>query len=100
MRAPKHEREAMLGVAIQRATGELNAPIDRVEVVAGNVLCWAGSKRVTLSYQYAQGESCDEHGKFVPHVGSGSWEVQVVADATSKKPTLIGRVLAKLMGPR
>ncbi|MDR3462327.1 MAG: hypothetical protein P4L76_08440 [Beijerinckiaceae bacterium] len=96
MRAPHHERRAMLDVAIHRATEELNAPIDRVEVVAGHVLCWAGSKMVTLLYDYAQGGSHDDSGRFIPHVGTGWWRVEVVPNSTLRRPSLIGRALAKL----
>jgi hypothetical protein len=97
MKAPHYERMALLGVAIRTATEELNAPIDRVEVLDKHIQCWAGSKVVTLSYDYAESGALDEHGNFIVHVGSGSWEVAVVRNPTPRRPTLIGRALAKLM---
>ena len=100
MRAPHHERRAMLSVAIDKATEELNAPIDRVEVVAGHVRCWAGSKLVTLLYDYAQGGSHDETGNFIPHVGTGWWHVEVVPNPTSRRLTLVERALGKFMERR
>jgi hypothetical protein len=100
MRAPEHERMALLDVAIARATGELNAPIDRIEVTDTHVNCWAGSRKVTLSYQYAQGGQMDPVGRFAPTVGSGSWEVMVVDDPATRRRKGIGQALAKLLKRR
>jgi hypothetical protein len=86
MRAPVHERMALLDVAIARATDELNAPIDRIEVTGTLVNCWAGPRKVTLSYHYAQGGQMNPVGRFTPTVGSGSWRVVVVDD-----PARVGR---------
>lgn len=96
MRAPQHERQSLLGEAIHRATEELQEPIDRVEVLDKYVRCWAGSKMVTMLYHCSQPGYLDEHGDFRPYVGGGSWSVQVVPNPTPKRPTLIGRVLARL----
>ena len=45
MRAPENERMTLLSVAIARATGELNAPIDRIEVTREHVTWWSDSRR-------------------------------------------------------
>ena len=100
MKAPKYERLELLWEAIRTATDELAAPIDRVEVLNEYIQCWARSKTVTFSYHFTQGGSLDEHGNFLPYVGSGSWSVQVVRDPIAKRPTLMQRVLAMLFKRR
>jgi hypothetical protein len=100
MKAPEYERRELLGAAIARATDELKAPIDRIEVTGGHIRCWAGSETVTLSYHYAQGGSFDSHGQFTAHVGSGEWQVEVVRDPASRRPAVIGRGLAKFLKRR
>ena len=100
MKAPHYERRELLGVAIERATEELEAPIDRIEVTTGHVRCWAGSKTVTLSYDYGQGGVHDCHGVFTAHVGSGHWYVEVVSSSTPRHRGLIGSLVAKLLKKR
>ena len=78
MMAPKYERARMLDAAIQTAVHELDEPIDKIEVVGGRVVAWAGSKSVTMRYGYAGGR--DEAG--IPMPGSGHWEA-VVDDGTA-----------------
>ncbi len=96
MKAPQYERAEMLGVAIRRATDELSAPIDRIEVVGSRVNCWAGSRRVSLAYSYAQGGRMDPAGRFQPLPGSGSWDVVVVPRANPPR-NVIAKALARLL---
>ena len=98
--APHYERRRLLGVAIERATEELQAPIDRIEVAARRIRCRAGSKTVTLSYDYAQGGAQDSHGNFTVNVGSGEWCVEVVRSPASHLPARIGSALAKFLKGR
>ena len=82
MQAPEEERMMLLDVAIGRATEELHAPVDRVEVTRSRVSCWAGRRRVVMAYNYAQGGQVDPvTGRFVITAGSGSWDVVVVGKA-------------------
>jgi hypothetical protein len=109
MKAPEHERVDLLYEVIRRATFELNAPIDRIEVI-GNVKrvdCWAGSRQVSLAVDYAQGGQYEFDGRddpptlgrFRPTVGSGSWYVWVVPSPVTprlEKPHgVIARTLAR-----
>jgi hypothetical protein len=104
MREPRYERMALLREAIYCATEALMAPIDRVEVTNERVRCWAGSKTVTFAYYYSQGGSQDEHGRFTPHVGAGSWRVVAVPDPSpnpiSRQPEVIGSAFAKFLKKR
>lgn len=101
MKAPEHERMELLGVAIQHATRELKAPIDRIDVTDRHVTCWASSRRVVLAYAYAQGGQHDPAtGRFTPLPGSGAWQVVVVDDPAARRPEVIGRALAKLLKQR
>jgi hypothetical protein len=98
VKAPEHERMELLSVAIERATFALNAPIDRIEVTSTHVSCWAGPKKVTLSYAYAQGGELDPAtGRFMPTPGSGTWQVSVITDPAARRPEIIGQALAKLL---
>jgi hypothetical protein len=108
MKAPEHERVDLLYEVIRRATFELNAPIDRIEVIgnAERVDCWAGSRQVSLAVDYAQGGQWEFEdgsrptlGRFQPTVGSGSWYVWVVPSPVTpsqEKPHgVIARTLAR-----
>jgi hypothetical protein len=78
MQAPENERMRLLGVAICRATQELRAPIDRIEVTDGHVTCRAGGRAIAMTYRYAQGGDVEaSSGRFIPMPGSGEWEVEV-----------------------
>jgi hypothetical protein len=104
MKAPEHERAELLGEVVRRATYELNAPIDRIEVIgdAERVDCWAGSRQVSLAVDYAQGgqyefDGRDDQptlGRFRPTVGSGSWNVWVVPRPEAPQG-VIARILAR-----
>ena len=101
MKAPHHERASLLGAAIERATDALQAPIDRVEVQDGRIVCAAGDRAITLSYQYAQGGELDPAtGRFTAFPGSGSWAVEIVDDRLSRHPEKIGLGLAKFLKRR
>ncbi len=73
MMAPHFERARMLQAAIQTAVYELNDPIDRIEVIGGKVLAWAGNKCVVMRYGYENAYGADGS----PMPGSGSWQVTV-----------------------
>lgn len=101
MKAPEHERKALLGIAIERATDELGAPIDRVDVTDSLVTCSAGSRKVVMSYSYADGGTVDQNtGRFVPTLGSGSWQVTVLDGEAVSQPEIIGRTIAKFLKSR
>ena len=74
MMAPQFERARMLSAAIDRAIAELADPIERIEVELSNVFVWAGTKRLTMSYSYANSYSRDG----APLLGGGRWVVEVV----------------------
>jgi len=81
MKAPPDERADLLQAAIWRATRELGAPIDRVEVVGDvdRVICSAGSRRVSLAVRYSPGYAPDPTGAYLQiTAGGGSWNVEVV----------------------
>ena len=99
MKAPHHEREDLLCTAIHRATEELIAPIDRIEVTAKRVHCWAGSRQVSFSYAYAQGGRVDSDGRFQPSPGSGSWDLALVSEPGILRGTF-GKFLARLRKDR
>ena len=65
MKAPEHERLDLLFEVIRRASDELKAPIDRIEVVGyeKRVDCWAGSRQVSFAVAYAQGGQWEFEGR-------------------------------------
>jgi hypothetical protein len=73
MMAPKYERGRMLEQALQLAIYELADPIDRIEVIGGQVVAWAGGRRLKMSFGYEA--SYGERGEPMP--GSGTWRVWV-----------------------
>jgi hypothetical protein len=73
MMAPKYQRASVLHNAIESACAELEEPIDKIEVIAGDVLFWAGSQRVRVTYHYMQ--TYDSNG--APAPGSGTWAMSV-----------------------
>jgi hypothetical protein len=98
MMAPHYEQARMLHVAIDRAIAELGEPIDRLEVTAGKVRCWAGTTLLTMRYSYQN--SYNERG--APMLGGGEWVVEVVAPneaAAPAEPSFIARLLARLLRP-
>lgn len=98
MMAPEGERMRILDVAIRRATEELRAPIDRVEVAKGQVSCWAGSRRVLMTYDYAQGVHVDPvTGQFTPIVGGGHWDVAVIDGPGPRRAEIIKEALFRLL---
>jgi hypothetical protein len=101
VKAPEHERMTLLSVAIERATRELRAPIDRIEVTRDHVNCWAGLRKVAMTYDYAQdGRIESPSGRFMPIPGSGNWEVAVVDGSSTRWPAAIGRGLAGIFKRR
>jgi hypothetical protein len=97
MQAPEDERVRLLNVAILRATRELRAPIDRIEVTDEYVSCWAGPRKIAMTYCYAQGGHADlSSGRFTATPGSGVWEVVVVGGPTRRWPDAIGSALLKI----
>jgi hypothetical protein len=93
MRAPKYERMRMLDAAIGRASDELDAPIDRLEVAGGHVTCWSGTRSVIMAYGYAQGGGEDPvTGAFIPYPGSGDWYVTVVQAPPPRRTGWLRRV--------
>jgi hypothetical protein len=98
MQAPEGERMRLLSVAILRATNELHAPIDRIEVTDKHVICWAGLRKITMTYYYAQGGNVEwPSGQFTPMPGSGSWEVVVSDGPANAWPEIIGKALLKVL---
>jgi hypothetical protein len=89
--APHYERARMLHAAIDEATQELDAPIDRVEVAAGRVFASAGGKRVSFRYYYANGRGPD--GSVMP--GGGRWVVEKATPLDEPSP-LKARLVARL----
>jgi hypothetical protein len=71
MKAPNHQRVDMLCEALGVAAGKLEKPIDRVEVVGGKVLVWAGTARMTLSCAY-------HNGPPPTTFGGGRWQASVL----------------------
>lgn len=104
MKAPEDERAELLGEVIRQATAELEAPLDRIEVIgdAERVDCWAGSRQVSFAVTYAQGGQWESEGtadpptrgRFQPTVGSGSWNVRVVPRPVTPLGA-IARILAR-----
>ena len=94
MMSAHDERARLLSIAIDRATRELQAPIDEVEVTSGQVLCRAGSRVLTMSYGYADAIHAD--GSVRP--GSGSWWVEVESASAPREAKVawaLGRVAGK-----
>jgi hypothetical protein len=80
--APPYERARLLSVAIDVTNTELQAPIDRIEVVSGQILVSAGNKHLTLNYHYSG--SYDLSG--VPIPGGGNWVVEKAESLHTAKP--------------
>ena len=79
MMAPKHERQRVLGIAIDRAASILDEPIDRLVVSNRCITCWAGSRRVEMDYGYSNAYD-RESGSIM--VGSGNWWVTPIERPT------------------
>jgi hypothetical protein len=73
MMDPKYEQLRMLGAALEAAAHVLDDPITRLEVKGGRVFVWAGHKRVTLRYAYA--DSYNTQGDVL--LGGGHWSAQI-----------------------
>jgi hypothetical protein len=89
MMAPEFERMRLLGVMIERATSVLKAPLTKIEVSGNEIICWAGSRRHTMRYGYANGYAwapgdSDEQAPSAIAVGSCSWWVESKPDSSSK----------------
>ena len=79
MKAPNHERAALLAESIRVASAAMHEPIDRISVTFRYVRCWSRAGLVTLSYTYRAGGTTDPiSGHFQPGLGSGDWCVQLV----------------------
>jgi hypothetical protein len=52
MRAPWFDRADLLYFAIRKATYTLQEPIDRVEVTGDRILFRAGTKELSIKYEY------------------------------------------------
>ena len=97
--APEHERARLLSLVVERAIEVLNAPISKIEVTADKVLCSAGSRRLTMSYGYAN--ALDASGGEMP--GSGHWWVMVDGESVREKADVawaLGRVAGKWLRSR
>ncbi len=77
MMAPQYERARMLCTAINYAAAELLEPINRLKVERDHVLIFAGDKRLTLRYSYAN--NYDHMGVAMP--GGGHWVVEKIPAA-------------------
>ena len=95
MMAPHYERARMLCAAVQRATEELAEPIDRIEVASGKVTVWAGKKRLSMRYYYANSYNNDG----APLLGGGQWIVELIGadnrgeqDERSSTQTMLARL--------
>ncbi len=95
MMAPHYERARMLCTAIERATEELAEPIDRIEVASGKVTVWAGKKRLSMRYYYANSYNNDG----APLLGGGQWIVELIGadnrgeqDERSSTQTMLARL--------
>ena len=86
--APKYERARVLHNAIESVCAELGEPIDKIEVIGGDVLFWAGGQRVRVTYHYMQ--TYDSRG--VPAPGSGTWTMSV--GKVVYNPALMRRVIS------
>ena len=85
MMAPEDVRAKLLCMAVDRATRELLAPIDRIEIIgdAVRVDCWAGARQVSIAFDRSEsGEFID--GTFVPYAGGVSWDAVVVQRPIAK----------------
>jgi hypothetical protein len=81
----------LLSVAIDIANTETKAPIDRIEVVSGQILVSAGNKPLTLNYHYSS--SYDPSG--VPIPSGGNWVVEKAESLpvhTAKPRDLLSRL--------
>ena len=92
MMAPHYERARMLCTAIECAVHELGQPIDRIEVTSRNVVVWAGSQSLAMSYHYANSYAPD--GAAMP--GSGEWVVESAGSSRITKGSWIGRLLSSV----
>ena len=95
MIAPADVRANLLCMAIERATRELRAPIDRIEIIgdAVRVDCWAGARQVSIDFNRSEGGQIVS-GTFVPNAGSVSWQPVVVESPTTEQPRKRRWVLA------
>ncbi|MFO1079683.1 MAG: hypothetical protein U1E23_03525 [Reyranellaceae bacterium] len=71
MMAPHHERLRVLHEALDCAGALLDEPIDRLEVGRRTIEVGAGSRSVTVAYEYVN--AYDGRGNALP--GSGHWSV-------------------------
>jgi hypothetical protein len=72
MMAQQFERQRMLCAAIALATDMVGEPIEVLQVKANQITCLTETKRVSMTYHYANAYSAD--GAAMP--GSGSWQFQ------------------------
>lgn len=90
----------MLDAAIQAAAYELDDPITRLEVKGGRVYVWAGAKRVTVRYGYA--DSYNEQGDVL--LGGGHWSAHIEPAASPDEDGAAGGkppgLLKRLFSPR
>jgi hypothetical protein len=85
MMSPADVRAQLLCKAVDRATRELEEPIDRIKIIGdvARVDCWAGARRVSIAFDRSEsGDFID--GTFVPHVGGVSWNAVVVQRQVTK----------------
>lgn len=85
MMAPHHERERMLWGAIRRATSELAEPIESVRVSRNKVTCWGRTKKVCMTFSYADAYSAQGEAL----LGGGSWHYD---DVRVKNVALLPRL--------
>ena len=74
---------AHANAAVQRATEELAEPIDRIEVASGQGTVWAGKKRLSMRYYYANSYNNDG----APLLGGGQWIVEVITPYDGGEPS-------------
>jgi hypothetical protein len=89
MMAPKHERARVLAIAIDLAGDILDAPIDRLVVSDSRITCWAGWRRVEMSYGYSNAyDGADGSIK----LGGGHWWVNPIGPPAGPWTRMLDRL--------